>query len=99
MPNLDRRIIAAGFVVVAGISLVMAHGVARDNQISEVNTSVAQPTPVPATATTLTVAATRDANVEIVIAGSDPDPESLDATDLESWWKKYQSNVGLRWSP
>jgi threonine dehydratase len=96
MPSLDRRIVAAGFVALAAISLVMARGVASDSKIYAINTTVAQGVPVPATAPTVTVAATSDVSAEIVIAGSEPDPESFDRVGLESWWAKYQKSHPAR---
>jgi hypothetical protein len=90
MLSLDRRIIAAGFVALAAIAFVMAHGVAGDRNIYAVNTTVAQRAPILTTAMTVTVADTRDASVANVIAGSEPDPESFDQAGLESWWTKYQ---------
>jgi hypothetical protein len=99
MPSLDRRIVAAGFVALAAISLVTARGVASDSKIYAINTTVAQRVPVlpvPATAPTVTVATMRDASAEIVIAGSEPDPESFDRVGLESWWAKYQKSHRAR---
>jgi hypothetical protein len=96
MPSLDRRIVAAGFVALAAISPVMARGVASDSKIYAINTTVAQRVPVPATAPTVTVATMRDASAEIVIAGSEPDPESFDRVGLESWWAKYQKSHPAR---
>jgi hypothetical protein len=95
MRSLDRRVIVAGIVVLAGIALVTTHSIcgdsARGSEIYATNMAVAELAPVAVMAMTATVSASRDEGTEAVTAGfSEPDPASFDRAGLEIWWAKYQ---------
>lgn len=99
MPRLDRQVVIAGLIALAGTAFVMTHSIAgdgardakiqRDVKIQTDNVVVARAAAAaPTIATTLDPA--QDSDAATVIAGSEPDPESFDRAGLESWWSRYQ---------
>jgi hypothetical protein len=92
MLRLDRQVVLAGIIAVAGIAFVMTRSNAGDDagaakiyaDNSMVVRTAAAPAPFAATA------AARDVDAVRSVSGSEPDPESFDRDGLERWWSKYQ---------